>query len=75
MSPSVSTPVLSRYKQQKHGTMNNASWDELPKPSGSTGLSSIPFDKNHTRMTYHFVFSLSFVLILEEITCRIKNGP
>jgi len=32
------------------------------------------FDKNHTRMTYHFVCSLSFVLILQEITCGIKNG-
>jgi len=31
-------------------------------------------DKNHKRMTYHFVCSLSFVLILEEITHRIKNG-
>jgi len=33
-------------------------------------------DKNHTRMTYHFVCCLSFVLlILEEISHGIKNGP
>jgi len=39
---SVSSPVLSRYEQQKRSTMNNASWDEPPKPCGSTGLSSNP---------------------------------
>jgi len=33
------------------------------------------FDKNHTRMIYHFVCTLGFVLILEEITGGIKNGP
>jgi len=39
---SVSSPVLSRYEQRKRSTMNNASWDEPPKPCGSTGLSSNP---------------------------------
>jgi len=40
---SASMPVLlSQYEQQKHMTMNNASWDKPPKPSGSTSLSSNP---------------------------------
>jgi len=32
-------------------------------------------DKNHTRTIYHFLCTLGFVLILEETTRGIKNGP